>query len=180
VKLDHRIRRSEVWARWLVLADEMGLPPGDPTRLKLAPDPALHGPAQVDEALDWLVALARRPRWQLDAARLAIEADPRGSFHLARLAAELDWLARADYRRRAVAEFHAGRLPAVRVARRWGINRATLFRWAAEVHGVAISAPDATVRAESFANAGPVRAPMSRSHGDRRDVAWRGRRGPSK
>jgi hypothetical protein len=135
-----RLRADELWARWLELAGELELPPGERDDLGWpAGSIALHAVADCEDALDRLVARARRrlPRYRLDPERLTIVANPRASagdvMSIARgLAAIVD----AKYRAAAVndleREAERGGLTAARVARRWGTTRGTLFRWAAE------------------------------------------------
>lgn len=88
------------------------------------------------ELVDRVIGWARRPRWRLDRDSLTIAPDPSGTADLAALIGDLVALltarAAVERRRQAVEELLANADPAERVARRWGVSRATLYRWAGQ------------------------------------------------
>ncbi len=135
-----RLRAAEIWGRWLDLAAELDLPPGEPGDLRLPGSATtLHAPDRAERALDDLAGLAHRrlDRFRYDPATRTLAIDPRATrSNLATLADTLAADIEAEHRRLVVADLDAegrrGRLDAARVARRWGTSRRTLFRWAGE------------------------------------------------
>ena len=148
------LRRSELAERWRDLAGELELPfnaadlaigsPADPAHLCYPVD-------RCATALDRAVARARKrlPRYCFDPDTLTLTADPRGGRdNLRALVDELRSAAEARHRSMAAAELRSeaasDRLPAGRIAARWGVSRTTLYRWLGEVRTVAFSSPNGT------------------------------------
>lgn len=132
------LRRSELLARFMDLAGELGLP-ADPADVTIGED-GRHPVDECEEALDRAIARARRrlPRYRLDPLDLTIRTDPRGGrTNLREVMAELRHATEARHRALAVADLRteaaADRLSAERVAARWNVSRRTLFSWSGGV-----------------------------------------------
>jgi hypothetical protein len=166
-----RLRRAEVWARWLATAAELGLHAGDPSDLDLAgflasgPDWQLVD-LDVERVLDRLVALARRrrPLYRTEILAdgcLAITFDPDGTVdNLARLLPELRHAARDARQARVLAD--VGTMPASRVATRWAIAPKTLGRWGQNRSPMSVETP------ESGGSVADMKATAVPSHAARR------------